>query len=206
MNASQSVGAPNVNPWAFKPLLGARDASVSAGTWRNDAHVFWRGAPATERQSQTSKLACSRCTARTARALATAASIFARFRTMPASPRSCRIRRPEAGDARGLEAVEGPAVRLTFLEDRRPAEPRLRGLEDEELEEAPVVVDRHPPLLVVVAEHRRVAVRPRAPSPHADLADRSVAARALQIREAVSRRRTWRRGRGRRRRGSARLS
>src|SRR3989442_449270 len=114
--------------------------------------------------------------------------------------------RPEAGDARGLEAVEGPAVRLTFLENRRPAEPRLGGLEDEELEEAQVVVDRHPPLLVVVAEHRRVAVRPRAPSPHADLVDRSVAERALQIRESVSRRRTWRRGRGRRRRGSARPS
>src|SRR5206468_3437199 len=94
--------------------------------------------------------------------------------------------RPEAGDSGGLEAVEGPAVRRTFPEDRRPAEPRLGSLEDEELEEPPVAVDRHPPLPVVVAEHRPIAVRPRAPSLHAGLAARNVTVRAPQIRATLT--------------------
>src|SRR2546429_3669799 len=83
--------------------------------------------------------------------------------------------RAEPGDPRRIEAGESPAIRLALLENRRPAQPRLRGLESEELEEPPVVVDRHTPLFVVIADHRPVAARPCAPSPHPDSLDRNVA-------------------------------
>src|SRR5687768_11304144 len=49
----------------------------------------------------------------------------------------------EARHAFGGELVEGAAIVLTLLEDRRPAQPRLRALERQELEQHPVVVCRH---------------------------------------------------------------
>ena len=65
-------------------------------------------------------------------------------------------------DFRGVEAVEDFAVALALPQDRFPAEPRLRALEDQEFEEHAVVVDGHTPFFVVVADHE-VALRPMAP-------------------------------------------
>src|SRR2546427_4455546 len=75
--------------------------------------------------------------------------------------------RAEAGaaeprDALGVEPGEGAAIGLALGEDRRPGEPRLRALEDEELEEPAVGGAGGAPLAVVIADHRRRAGGPRA--------------------------------------------
>jgi hypothetical protein len=67
---------------------------------------------------------------------------------------------------RGIEVREGAAIVLALLEDGGPGEPRLRALEDQELEEPPLVVERGPPLPVVILLHHRVASRPAAARDH----------------------------------------
>ena len=57
---------------------------------------------------------------------------------------------PNSRDGFGVEAAEGLPVRLPALQDRDPAQARLRGLEHEELEVPALVVHGHAPLLVVV--------------------------------------------------------
>jgi len=66
----------------------------------------------------------------------------------------------EAGDGSRIEAGEGPPVAITAFEDRPPGEPRLRPLQHQELEERAVVVDRHPPLAVVVGDHAGLGAGP----------------------------------------------
>ena len=58
----------------------------------------------------------------------------------------------------GVEPRERSAERRALPQDRQPAQAGLGALEDEELEVLPVVVDRHAPLGVVVADV--VHVRP----------------------------------------------
>jgi len=55
-------------------------------------------------------------------------------------------------DPRRFEARKGPPVCLALAQDRQPAQPGLRTLEGEELEQGAVVADRHPPLAVVVVD------------------------------------------------------
>src|SRR6185369_15551077 len=62
---------------------------------------------------------------------------------------------------RRIEAVESRPVVLALAQDGVPAQSRLRPFEDQELKEAPVVVYRHAPLLVVIADGQLVR-RPRA--------------------------------------------
>src|SRR5262249_12909064 len=50
-----------------------------------------------------------------------------------------------------IEVSEGAAVARALMQDRRPREPCLGALEREHLEEAPVIVPRPPPFLVVIA-------------------------------------------------------
>src|SRR5882762_5596645 len=66
----------------------------------------------------------------------------------------------EARDLCRVEPGEGPAIIVALVEDRRPRESRLCAFEDQELEQAPVVVDRHSPFLVVIAE---VLLAPQGP-------------------------------------------
>lgn len=54
-------------------------------------------------------------------------------------------------DAARIEFVEGAAIILTLVEDRAPAQTRLRAFEDEKFEERAVVVNRHAPFFVVIA-------------------------------------------------------
>jgi hypothetical protein len=62
-----------------------------------------------------------------------------------------------------IEIFEGAAITLPFSENDRPAQPRLRPFEQEELEVLAVVVDRDAPFRVVVAEHQRIgSARPLA--------------------------------------------
>src|SRR5216683_48372 len=65
---------------------------------------------------------------------------------------SVHVAGAEARDLCGVEPGEGSAVIVALVEDRRPGKSRLRAFEDQELEQPPVVVDRHSPFLVVIAE------------------------------------------------------
>ena len=56
------------------------------------------------------------------------------------------------GNNHGIKAVEGPAERLPLFQDREPGQPRLKALQNQHLEELPVVMLRPPPLLVVVGD------------------------------------------------------
>src|SRR5581483_8020994 len=58
---------------------------------------------------------------------------------------------PVAGDALGLEAVEGASEVVALLEDGEPRQPGLETLQHQLLEQHPVVRLGHAPLLVVVA-------------------------------------------------------
>jgi hypothetical protein len=69
----------------------------------------------------------------------------------------------ERRDGVGIEACERATVPLALAQDRGPGEAGLRSLEREHLEELPLVVHRHTPLLIVVREVQRVVERcPRA--------------------------------------------
>src|SRR3972149_3983728 len=68
----------------------------------------------------------------------------------------------ETGHRFGVEAGEGSAVGIPFLQDRDPGEPGLCALQYQELEQKPVVVDRHPPFPVVVGPIERFAADPTA--------------------------------------------
>ena len=66
-------------------------------------------------------------------------------------------------DLARIEAIEGPAIRRALAQDDRPAQPRLRAFEDQELEEAAIAGDRDAPLGIVIA-NVEWCVRPRAAS------------------------------------------
>jgi hypothetical protein len=70
------------------------------------------------------------------------------------------VARVEACHLLGIEARQRFAVGLPLAQDRDPAEAGLRALENQELEEGPVVVDRHAPLVVVVADVEGIASTP----------------------------------------------
>ena len=67
-----------------------------------------------------------------------------------------------AGHGLRIEAVECAAIALPPTKNRQPAQTRLRALEHQHLEEAPVIVQRHSPLLVVIRDVERVGRAPRA--------------------------------------------
>ena len=75
---------------------------------------------------------------------------------------------PRRGEARHLvriEAGEGAPVPFAPLKNRPPRQPRLRPLQDQELEVAAVVVHGHAPLRVVVRLHQRIGgSQPAAPA------------------------------------------
>ena len=73
---------------------------------------------------------------------------------MPGSSRIFSIsRRREPRDLRRIEVRERAAIAVALVEDRRPRQSGLRTFEREELEVLLIVVDRHAPLVVVVAPH-----------------------------------------------------
>jgi len=66
-----------------------------------------------------------------------------------------------ARDLRRIEPIERPPVILALVENRLPAQTRLRTFEDQELEEHAVAVHRLAPLVIVVLDHQRL-LRPMA--------------------------------------------
>src|SRR4029453_19111067 len=74
------------------------------------------------------------------------------------------VARPELRHLLRVEAGERAAGAVAFVQDRRPREACLGALEDEHLEEVPLVARRYAPFLVVVGDVERVALRnPGAP-------------------------------------------
>src|SRR5215210_5751235 len=81
------------------------------------------------------------------------------------------------GDLLRIEAVECAPVAPALLEDRQPAQARLRPFQHEHLEEPLVVVDRDAPLLVVVGDVERVGAYPGAATPRRDVVVRAAHSR-----------------------------
>lgn len=67
----------------------------------------------------------------------------------------------EAGDFLGIELGERLAITFAFVENRRPAQPRLGAFKGEELKLALVVVDRDAPLFIVVRAVKVARIAPR---------------------------------------------
>src|SRR6266404_5396550 len=66
---------------------------------------------------------------------------------------------PSRGVSRDLlwiEVTESAAVAVALVEDDRPIESRLRGLQNQELEMRAIVVRRHAPFPIVILEHHRL--------------------------------------------------
>src|SRR5690606_23030226 len=86
----------------------------------------------------------------------------------------------EARHAVDVEPVKGRAEALTFGQDRAPAEPRLKPLQAQLLEQSSVVSDGEAPLAVVVVEKLRSGAAPAA----AGLAVRADEAQAHVLRHS----------------------
>ena len=67
---------------------------------------------------------------------------------IPHQPRYLAL--AEACDALRIEARERRAIALTLVEDRRPRQPRLSALQNQELELSLIVPDRDAPFGVVI--------------------------------------------------------
>jgi 4-amino-4-deoxy-L-arabinose transferase-like glycosyltransferase len=65
----------------------------------------------------------------------------------------------ELRHSRGLEVLECFPIGLALAQNRVPTQPGLRPFERDELEPSPIVMHRHAPLLIVVA-NRRLITRP----------------------------------------------
>jgi hypothetical protein len=70
------------------------------------------------------------------------------------------------GDRLGVEVIEGRAIVRALLQDGDPAQPCLGGLEDEELKEPPIVMQRHSPLFVVICNQQVADCPPTADDCH----------------------------------------
>ena len=67
------------------------------------------------------------------------------------------LRLPVGRDPLRNEAAEGGAEGFPLVQNGLPGQARLKGLQNQQLEEFPVVVLGHAPLLVVVGDVQRVA-------------------------------------------------
>lgn len=63
-----------------------------------------------------------------------------------------------ASDDRRVKAIKGGAEVFALAQNGEPAQPGLKAIENDELEVFGVVVNRHPPLGVVVGDFNRVVV------------------------------------------------
>ena len=181
------VGPTKRKPRRLSSLESAVDSGVIAG--RSPSSRGARAAPGGRvRPDQLAPAGTSRAAA--ALALAIAASILPRWRTMPASAsRRSHVALAEPGDGLDLEARErGPEV-LALAQDRQPRQARLEALQHQPLVDAAVVGDRPAPLLVVVG-----GVVGRRAAPPAAPAAVLAATRALTAGDTTATRRAAARG------------
>ena len=66
--------------------------------------------------------------------------------------------------------MEGFPETLPFLQNGQPTQARLEGLEDQELELDPIVVDGDTPLAIVVTQEQWVRLRPWTPYRRSNIA------------------------------------
>src|SRR3954454_6696350 len=119
------VGPQKAKPAALRSFDSFRESSVSAGTWARLVSRLWTGRPSTNRHRKREKPSRS-STASHARALATAPSILARFRTMPGSRIRASIRAAaKRATAAGSKPREGAAEVLALAQDGDPGQPGL---------------------------------------------------------------------------------
>ena len=105
-------------------------------------------------------------TASAARAFPMTAVILARFLMMPASPSSLVTSSgPNRGHDGRVEAAEGGPEVFPLAQDREPGQAGLEGFQAQPFEDAPVIADRAPPLLVVIGQLFRGGQRPWAAQP-----------------------------------------
>ena len=75
------------------------------------------------------------------------------------------IRVIESGDLTRIEVLERLAKVIALSQDGNPAQPRLEALQDQHLEYLSIVMDRKPPLLIVIFTVERILSTPPAPRP-----------------------------------------
>ena len=75
---------------------------------------------------------------------------------------ACCVGLTVTGNARDIEIVERRAVVLAFAQNRQPTQSSLCAFEDQEFEQPPIVVQRHPPLAVVIRLIQRIVPAPNA--------------------------------------------
>ena len=162
MAAYAVVGPTKRKPYPRSAFASASDSGVRA--WRSPSRrgAFRRARGANVQTSAASEP--SACwTASVAPALAIAASILPRCRTIDASSRRrATSRAAEPGNGARLEVTEGPSERVALAEDRQPRETRLEALEAELLVDPGVVEHGPTPLRVVVLGVLRGRGTPRA--------------------------------------------
>ena len=133
-----------------------------AGTSPSRDQRFCTGEPSTKSHRK----ATGSSSSSQARALPTAAVTLARLRTMPGSAEAALdVVGAEGGHGRRVEPGEAAGVAVALVQDRRPRQPGLGALEDDELEQPPRVALGHAPLGVVVVDVVRIAGLPAAARP-----------------------------------------
>src|SRR6202171_369613 len=66
----------------------------------------------------------------------------------------------ESRDARRIEFGKGTAITVALVKDRLPGEAGLGTLQHQKLEQAPIVMQRNAPFLVVIGKHVWIAAGP----------------------------------------------
>ena len=157
------VEPTNVKPRSRSARLSASDSGVRGGTSLRLRQAFWRGAAADEAPDEAVEAPELRPERQEG------AGVLDRAPDLESVPDDARVGEeradlggPVAGHLPGGEAVEGAPVPRALAEDRDPGEARLRALEAQELEEPPVVVERHAPLAVVIRAIERIGRAPGA--------------------------------------------
>jgi len=86
-----------------------------------------------------------------------------------------------ANDRLRREAVKGGAKARALAQDREPGKPRLEAVEDELLEDRPIVPFGHAPFLIVIGDIERVEARPRTAADAVGVGERMDLARGLRF-------------------------
>ncbi len=146
------VDPTKLKPRRFKSLLIASDSAVRAGTCLNDFGELIRGLPSDELPDVAVEAAELLLHAEKR------LRIFDGGSDLQPVANDSRIRQELFGscgvvlrDAFGIEAVEGETVIVALVQNRGPAQACLRAFENQEFEERAVVVHRHAPLFIVIA-------------------------------------------------------
>jgi len=74
-----------------------------------------------------------------------------------------------SGNAAGIEIIEGAAIVFALAQNGEPAQPGLGAFQNQEFEQAAVIVQRHGPFAVVIMLIQRIVAAPVAAAGHPGL-------------------------------------